>query len=141
MADLRILTLIVLVTTAAIWDVYARRIPNVLLVLGALASCCLLAQSHGWRGMTDWFAAAALMLALYLIPYAFGILGAGDVKLMAIVGSFLGPQGALINGLVCAVSGGFLCLIVMACLPWMSKFSRIPYGVSIALGTLSYLAL
>ena len=139
--DARLVGLILLVSAAAAWDITARRIPNLLLLAGALTSLVLLIQSRGWFGLTDWIAGGGLMLALFLIPYVLGILGAGDVKLMATIGCFLGPIAAFWNGVMCAFSGGVLSLMVLVLLPWDRPISRIPYGVSIALGTLTFIAL
>jgi prepilin peptidase CpaA len=139
--DPRLIALVILVSVAAVWDIYARRIPNSLITAGAATSFFLLVQSQGWMGIADWISGGALLLALFLIPYAMGILGGGDVKLMATIGCFLGPTAALWNGLLCAISGGVLSIMILFFLPWGRTVSRIPYGVSIALGTLTFIAL
>jgi len=139
--DARLIALAVLVSAAAAFDLYTRRIPNILLSMGCAISFFLLAQSHGWMGITDWISGGALLLAIFVIPYAFGILGAGDVKLMATIGSFLGPSAALGNALLCMVGGGVLSLVVFFTLPLSRTLSRIPYAVSIALSTLTFIAL
>lgn len=137
----RMVALVALVVSAAVWDVYARRIPNSLILLGGVSSLVLLAATHGWIGITEWLSGGALLLALFLVPYAYGILGAGDVKLMATIGSFLGPSLALWNGLICMLGGGLLCLLLMCFFPWGRAIQRIPYGLSIALSTLTFIAL
>jgi len=139
--DPRLIALIILVTAAAIWDIYSRKIPNTLMAAGAATSFFLLLQSQGWMGIAHWISGGALLLVLFMIPYALGILGGGDVKLMATIGCFLGPTAALWNGVLCAISGGILSILVLVFLPWGRTMSRIPYGVSIALGTLTFIAL
>lgn len=56
--------------------------------------------------MAGWVTGLALLLPLYLLR----IMGAGDVKLMAMTGAFLGPQ-ATVGALLCVLlAGGVLAL-------------------------------
>jgi prepilin peptidase CpaA len=50
--------------------------------------------------------------AVFFIPFALGGLGAGDVKLMAALGAWLGPADALWLGVYTAIAGGAAALIV-----------------------------
>jgi prepilin peptidase CpaA len=63
-------------------------------------------------------------------------MGAGDVKLMGAVGSFLGPQGVFAAFLYTAVAGGVYALIVLARKGALSQTAS-RYGVMLArcLGT------
>jgi prepilin peptidase CpaA len=47
----------------------------------------------------------ALGLAMLLPLYVVGGLGAGDVKLLGVVGSFLGPWGAVVAGMATMMAG------------------------------------
>lgn len=105
--------LIGLMTLAAIIDLRVQRIPNRLVVVGlfvALAAHVWLDSGTGWKtwglGMLTGF---ILFLPLYLIR---GV-GAGDVKLMAMVGAFLGPNAIIGAILVTFIVGGVLTLVVV----------------------------
>ena len=78
---------------AGIYDWRYRRIPNWLVLLGLIAgfSChCLLGGVAGLVFAAKGFGlAAAIYMALHLLH----AMGAGDVKLMAALGSILGPLG------------------------------------------------
>ena len=56
---------------------------------------------------------AALGFGLFVILYMFGWMGAGDVKLYAAVGSFLGPAQTISAALIIALLGGLLALVVL----------------------------
>jgi prepilin peptidase CpaA len=50
--------------------------------------------------------------AVFVIPFALGGLGAGDVKLLAAMGAWLGPSGAFWLALYTGVAGGVMALAV-----------------------------
>jgi len=50
--------------------------------------------------------------ALFFPLFALGGMGAGDVKLLAAIGAWLGPAGAVWTGLFGAVAGGIMALVV-----------------------------
>ena len=52
-------------------------------------------------------------LALLIMFYFMGMMGAGDVKLMGAVGSILGPAGVFNAFLFTAIVGGIYALIVL----------------------------
>jgi prepilin peptidase CpaA len=95
-------------------DFRHRRIPNVLVAAGMLAAlaCAGLADGIGLRLA---LAGTALGLLALLPVYALGGLGAGDVKLMAMVGAFIGPQGMPLALLATLLAGGVLTLAVTLC--------------------------
>jgi len=105
------LPLLVLLLIAAGIDARDRRIPNWLTVLLILSG---LVQSFFPNHVTGPVGAVAGLFAGGLIPFvmfAIGALGAGDVKLMAGVGAWLGPLPALAVFTGAAVIG---MLIVLA---------------------------
>lgn len=103
-------------------DLRSRRIPNLLVLLGALAALALHAllpagdglfrQPFGALGFTGALAGLGLGLAVLLPLYMLGAMGAGDAKLMAMVGAFLGPQAVLDAALLTLLAGGVLSLAV-----------------------------
>src|SRR5262245_11058582 len=105
-------TLLVAVVAAVI-DVWKRRIPNVL-TFGAAASALLYHMSaSGASGAgiatTGWLVGFALFIPFF----ALGGMGAGDVKLIAALGAWLGPLGALQLAAATAIAGGVTALVVI----------------------------
>lgn len=105
----------------ATWhDWRTRRIPNRLVLCGTLAGLALNSllphgaglfdAPFGGLGLAQALAGAATGLALLLPMYLLRALGAGDVKLMAMCGAFLGPQGVLEAALLTFLTGGLLAL-------------------------------
>jgi prepilin peptidase CpaA len=92
-------------------DLHNRRIPN-LLTLGAAAAAFLLAAAHGLPAFQSTVIGWLIGIALWLPVYALGGMGAGDVKLIAAIGAWLGPIGAVHAALYSAVAGGLMALAV-----------------------------
>lgn len=93
---------------AAICDVRSRRIPNVLTFGAAAAAIVAAAWTAGLSGAGSSVAGWLLALAIWLPIYALGGMGAGDVKLMAAVGAWLGPAAALFAALYAGVAGAVM---------------------------------
>lgn len=156
---------------AAVWsDVVRRKIPNHLVVAGALIGFAASATAEG-IGVAQ--AAGGLALGfVFLLPlYALRALGAGDVKLMAAAGTFLGIKGVIVAVLAAFLAGGLLSIafglhagtlrpalrnlrfLAYQCAGWLAggnplprasdipiSQTRLPYSVAIACGVTSYFA-
>ncbi|WP_041702941.1 A24 family peptidase [Pseudogulbenkiania sp. NH8B] len=96
---------------AVITDTAARKIPNKL-VLGGLA-VAFLCQGlfFGGGGLLDAAQGMGLGFVLFLPLYLLRAMGAGDVKLMAMVGAFTGMQDIVGIVLFTFVAGGALSLV------------------------------
>jgi prepilin peptidase CpaA len=107
-------TLIVL-AVATFTDLRNRRIPNWLvapfLILGLVASAWL----HGWHGVGQSFAGLGLGILLYGFLFWMGGMGAGDVKLAAAIGAWIGPNQLFFALVVTAMAGGVMVFIWAAC--------------------------
>lgn len=111
------------VLAGAIWtDLACRRIPNWLILSGLLAGLLLnlltppgiglfLADAGGTGGLSAVLGSVVgggMLFPLWLLR----TMGAGDVKLMAVVGAFLGPWQSCGAVLLSAIAGGVLALMV-----------------------------
>jgi len=82
---------IVLTLIAAVVDFRTRRIPNWLTVPALVAGITMHAATAGWPGAKFSLEGAGLALALALPLVLLRALGAGDWKLVGVVGACLGP--------------------------------------------------
>lgn len=98
--------------TAAAIDLRIRRVPNVLTAGIALVGLGLAAMGLGRVGI--WLALAGCLvgLALMLPGYLIGAMGGGDVKLLAAVGTLLGPGATLRAFVASAIAGGLIAIVV-----------------------------
>ncbi len=78
------------------WDVQVRRVPNPLVVVLLLGGVAWATSPWGPAGgLAMALAGAGLGFGLMLPLFAFGLVGAADVKTMAALGAWLGPLGTL----------------------------------------------
>ncbi len=107
------MVLSVVLLLAVLIDLRTRRIPNVLIAAGfGLGLVCAVAQ-QGIAGLPNALGGAALAILLLLPMFAMRAIGAGDVKLLAVVGSFSGPFGFLLVLLYTFLAGGVLAIGAM----------------------------
>ncbi len=108
------LALILILLPACVFDLRQRRIPNRLLAVG-LAGALLLSVVLGppWAVLATYGAGFAVGLLMFLPLYLLGGMAAGDVKLMATVGAFVGPSLAFQASLATYVCGGMLALCMV----------------------------
>lgn len=161
-----------LLVVAAGTDLHARRIPNVLVLMALAVAFAVQWGLHGaGEGSQRWISGLLTGGGLFMPFYLLRGMGAGDVKLMAAVGAFVGPQPAFEIALATCVIGGAWSLAVvvfkgaarsvganmLAILlskggqrsglserekgAVLSSVGSLPYGVAIALGTLSIMIL
>lgn len=155
---------------AAVWtDLSHRRIPNRLILVGlglgwVAAPLVLLAsgETWSWDPYTGSLAGLAVLMPLYVVRGC----AAGDVKLMALVGAFVGPALVVTATVYAVLAGGVLSLLCMLrpgvavqtvhnlrfmLTDWLMRLTtrsglqltppattaaRLPYALAIATGTL-----
>ena len=75
-------------------DLLTRKIPNWFTFPALLAGLGAQAYFLGGWGLLNGFAGAALAFACFFPMYAFGYMGAGDVKLLMVVGAWMGVRAS-----------------------------------------------
>ncbi|MGO4305326.1 MULTISPECIES: A24 family peptidase [unclassified Cupriavidus] len=108
------LSLVAMVTIAAVCDARTRRIPNWLVGCGlAIALMAQIATQGLAAGGIQWLGGTATGMGLCLGIYVLGGMGAGDVKLMGAVGAFMGPLGGAHVAIVSFLAGGVLAVVAI----------------------------
>lgn len=147
---------------AVVTDWREHKIYNKLLVPSFITALLLHTFQGGGAGLTRSLLGAAIGFALLLLPYFMGGMGAGDVKLLAVIGAFGGVFFVFTSFIYAAVIGGIISAFLLArrgvlrstmmhillFLPIFQKpqshseamndksQEKFPYGIAIAVGTL-----
>jgi prepilin peptidase CpaA len=111
-------------------DLTSHRIPNNLVLLELVSGIAFQLSYFGVAGLLHAFLGMLIGFGLFIPFYALGGMAAGDVKLMAAVGAWFTPYGALMTGLFSIVFGGVLALIYL--------FARSPQEVWASIKILIY---
>lgn len=125
---------IIVAVVAAAWDLKTRKIPNFLTFGAALGGIAVHTYFSGIPGAM-WSAAGWLVgFAVFFPFFALGGMGAGDVKLVAGIGAWLGPASTVWVALFSLAAGGIIGLLValgygyftqaLTNISWMFQFWR-----------------
>jgi prepilin peptidase CpaA len=158
-----IVALVAILALAVKEDMRRHRIPNALVLAGLIVGLGLAITIGGVGGGLRSLGGALVGLAVLMPFYLLRGMGAGDVKLMAAVGAFLGPLEVLIAAILSLVVGGALGIAFIAWRLFQSRGlapgsitgmgqhaattitvslkQRFPYAIAIGLGTLLALGL
>lgn len=122
--------------TIATWtDIKSRLIPNRLTFGGIVLAVIVNTYSSGADGISFSLLGALVGMVMFLPIYALGKMGGGDVKLLAMVGAFLGVEGVLWAAAWSAIGGGVLAVF------WLLFRTGLRSGLQGAVGTLTLLQL
>lgn len=102
-----------LVVLAAFLDLRSRRIPNWLTLPAVLIGLAVNAYQSGWTGLKSALLGFLLAFVVYGALFALRAMGGGDVKLMAAVGAFTGPEHWLWIFAITAVVGGVFAMVTL----------------------------
>lgn len=95
---------------ACITDLRVRRIPNAVTFGGAALALAVGLVVKGPAGLFESAAGWLVGCAVFFPFFALGGLGAGDVKLLAAIGAWLGPAGAFWTAIYGGIAGGPLAI-------------------------------
>ena len=163
-----VLFLCAILVLAVSTDMAGRRIPNLIPLSGLVLALLLALLSPQAVSVLDCLAGAVAGLLIFLPFYVLRGMAAGDVKLMAAVGAFVGPAMAWRIALATFIVGGVMAALVLVCSGRLWQCLRnlwllckglwqrahygirpaplvsvggIPYAVAIALSTIGTLSL
>ena len=111
--DVSMITLLGLLVAAVVSDICHHRIPNFLVVLGICLGLTAQLYSGEWQDLRDSLYGAAVAFLMLMPIYCLRGMSAGDVKLMTMVGSFLGVLSSIWAVLLTLLVGGVLALLLL----------------------------
>ncbi|MBS4197906.1 A24 family peptidase [Lederbergia citri] len=105
--------LFAVIAICAITDVRDRKIYNKIIFPALILTFLLQAVLFGLDGFLASLAGFGTGFAILIIPYLVGGMGAGDVKLLAVVGAIKGVVFVLVAAVYMALIGGFIALAIL----------------------------
>ena len=167
---LRIALLAPWLAALCVKDVKTRRLPNAWTLGGLAAGLLVDLGLGGIAGLLDGLEAAGVCILFLLLPYLVRAAGAGDLKMLAACGAFVGMKQVLLLLLSVSFAGFFVAIGMLvtrkvgaarmkhafrtlfdwrydrkagraALPPREDEGNRVPFGVAIAAGTITVLLL
>jgi prepilin peptidase CpaA len=105
--------LLVVLLICVITDLKSRKIYNKIIFPSLLLAFLLNGIQNGWDGLLHSAVGLLVGFSILLIPYLMGGMGAGDVKLLAVVGAIKGSYFVFISALYMALIGGLIGLAII----------------------------
>lgn len=112
---LHIAVLLGVVGAAVVFDVRERRIPNWLVAIGMLIGILFHASALEGGGVIFALSGLAVGIVALFPLYALGLMGAGDAKLMGMIGCFIGMAGVFGVIVASMAAGGALAIGMATC--------------------------
>ena len=94
-------------------DFAKRKVPNWLNATLIALGFAVQGYFFGWQGLSTGLLGLLVGFGLLIVPWMMHGMGAGDVKLMAAIGVWLGPWLTLCSFLVGAVFGGVAAVVMI----------------------------
>lgn len=103
--------LVVILILSSYEDVRNKRIPNKYTIPAIVIGMVLMTINVGFDGLKDSLLGFLLGLFIFFIPFIFGAMGAGDVKLLAAIGALKGLMFTFYSIIASAIMGGVFVII------------------------------
>lgn len=133
--------LIVGLCLSVITDISRHRIPNWLTLCLCLSALILHIWFGGLTGILFVTSGILVGLCCFLPLYLFGAMGAGDVKLLASVGAFVGPSSVVWAALMTILAGGVIAIFFITLKGGLMPMIRRYYSMALSftLGQFQYI--
>ncbi len=160
------LLLFSVITVSGYTDLKYRKIYNIVLFPALILALINQLWVSGLTGLFSWGQGLILGLVFLFVPFLLGGMGAGDVKLLGVIGAIRGPVFVFYCFLAAAMIGGLMSVCVLlyrrklsqavgnigsavqtitifgfgdakTALPPEDEGTSIPYGLAIALGAMT----
>lgn len=105
--------LLLVLCTSIYTDLRSQKIYNRVLCPALIYALSYYSVTAGMQGVLFSLKGAGLGIVLFLLPYLMGGIGAGDVKLLAIVGVLKGTEFVFYSFILAAITGGIIALFIL----------------------------
>lgn len=111
--DYKFLCIIVLLAAAIREDFKSYKIPNYLAATGIIASFAICIAEHGPAGILSWFPGILFPFLILFPLFLIRAVGAGDIKLFCVIGSFYGIAFGFQTILLSFLTAAFFSIILI----------------------------
>ncbi len=107
------IVLLIVITVCTVTDLKSRKIYNILIFPALAFAFGIHAVTEGWAGLGHSLLGFTLGLGILIIPFLLGGMGAGDVKLLALIGALKGVEFVFAASIYMALIGAVMALAIV----------------------------
>ena len=107
---IKLLAAAIFATAAFAMDLHRQKVANVWIMAGWIWGWCLQYAAREWDGVLQFFAGSSIPIVCLFSLFYFRMLGAGDIKLLSVLGGILGARAAFHLMFLSFFFGGILSL-------------------------------
>ncbi|HOO29099.1 MAG TPA: prepilin peptidase [Lachnospiraceae bacterium] len=123
---------------AAAMDLSFRKVKNWLIMAGFLAGMFFQIHGSGIQGLTAGLLGAAVPLICLGVFFVLRLLGAGDLKLLSVIGCFMGPDKILYCIGAAILAGGAIGIVKLLFCKKKGEKTTICFAVPVLISVLLY---
>lgn len=139
---MNIIVLVIFTLIAAVSDIKRRKITNKLIIYMIVIGVISRFIENQMTGIMEFGLRFIITIVVLLMPFAYKLLGAGDVKLIASIAGYVGVKGIIAISVYFSVAGAIYAALILI----QAKFRQselndskgIPYAVPIFVGVCLY---
>lgn len=105
--------ILLLVILSIFFDLTKKTIPNFVTIPVVIVGFILNLINFGYKGVQLSLIGLFVGLGIFIIPFIFGGMGGGDVKLMAAIGALKGWRFVLSTAVFSGLAGGIIVVIIL----------------------------
>ncbi len=107
---MKMIVLFIIISIAAVTDILTFKVKNIIIIFGIISGLYFQFIDYGMKGILNAAAGIVLSILCLWLLFCFHALGAGDIKLLSVVGCFVGPLLVLECILYAILIGGVMSL-------------------------------
>lgn len=142
--------LLVILLAAVFTDYRYGKIPNWIILFGIMSGLLISFIHEGFLCCLEKMGAIILPVVLLYPVFAFGGIGAGDIKLFSVTGSFLGIKGVISSLIFAFIVGAIISLIKIIRFQFLKNLiskksstvfpkNKIHFAIAVFLGVMIYI--
>lgn len=105
--------LLPLLLLATLNDLYNYKVSNSIILYGFIVAFIGNVLNYGMNGIITWFIGGITPIAILFLLYLFHMIGASDIKVFSVIGSFLGVSFVIQSMIIAFIIGAVISLIIL----------------------------
>ncbi|MCR5734941.1 MAG: prepilin peptidase [Lachnospiraceae bacterium] len=131
---MKIILLLIICVIAAVMDMITLKVNNLLILTGFFAGLGCSFLDGGMHSLVISLTGACIPILILMIPFILRLFGAGDIKLLSVIGVFMGPEDVFYTMFYAFLAGALIVIVRYIINLNSRKDDRIPFALPVLIG-------